>query len=165
MGNTGTILGGGVNGCIPIYGHQLSDLSVFIANCFMFGYCVESIARGNSERCEYPLATWLIGQTIIIFLLQICAPLLLVIPKSPNVLAPILAGSLFLSQWIILFAGWSYILSPSNCMSSAPFTYNGSYWILIVYSLAVPLETVWYIKFYQKLFANVGSSATHRELV
>lgn len=139
--------------CIPIYGHQLSDISVFIANLFMFGYCIESLAKGYTERCEFPVQTWLWGQTIIIFLLQLVAPLLLVVPRNPNVLAPLLASALFLTQWIILFAGWSYVLAPSNCPSSAPFTYEGAYWILVVYSLAVPLETVWYMKFYQRLFA------------
>jgi hypothetical protein len=150
--------------CIPMYGHFSSDLSVFIANLFMLGYSIESIALGYTERCEYPLQSWLIGQAIIIFVLQICSPLLLVIPRTPNVLNPVLASALFLTQWIILFAGWSYILAPSNCVSSAPNTYTGAYWILVVYSVAIPLETVWYIKFYQsKFFTTNGRGG--KELV
>lgn len=137
---------GGPDACMPMYGHQISDLAVFVANLFMLAYAAEATVRGyeDSESCEYPLLQWLLAQSIMIFVLQIFTPLLLVVPKVPNLLAPIIAGTLFLAQWILLFMGWYWTLSPSSCSSTAPFTWNGAYWILVVYSIAIPLETYWY---------------------
>jgi hypothetical protein len=142
--------------CIPMYGHQMSDVAVFIAHIFMLGYGLEQTVLGyqNGESCAKPLSSWLICQCLIIFLLQIFAPLLLVIPRTPSVLAPLIAVVLFVAQWILLFLGWQWTLAPSNCPTSSPYQYEGAYWLLVVYSLAIPLETVWYIKMYRTLFSS-----------
>ena len=123
---------------IPLrYGHQVSDLSVFIANVFMLGYALESTVRGYQEVevCEYPLNTWMVLQSCLIFVLQIFTPLLLILPKTPNVLAPVLSGVLFLTQIVVLLFGWLWVFSPSNCPTSSPFLWNGAYWLVVVYSV------------------------------
>lgn len=76
------------------------------------------------------------------------APLLLVLPKKPTLLSPAVALSVFFVQWIWLLAGWVWAFSPSNCEMSAPFLYNSALWTVIVYSIAVPMETMWYIRIY-----------------
>ena len=151
-----TSLGDPNSKCLSIYGHQVSDLAVFIANVFMLGYAVEATVQGYTakEQCEYPLDNWIVAQSVMIFILQIFTPLLLVVPRTPNVLAPVFAAALFLAQWVLLFIGWDWILAPSNCPTTAPFLYGGSYWTLVVYSVAVPLETVWYIRMYQRVFQD-----------
>ena len=141
---------------MSMYGHRLSDLSVFIANIFMFGFAVETTIRGyeSNEKCELPIFSWMLAQTIMIFILQLCAPLLLIVPRSQRILAPVLAAALFVFQWILLFIGWQVVLSPSNCHVAAPYSYEGAYWLVVVYSLAIPLESIWYIKTYRTLFSE-----------
>ena len=138
------------------YGHQVSDLSVFIANVFMLGYALESTVRGYQEVevCEYPLNTWMVLESCLIFVLQIFTPLLLILPKTPNVLAPLLSGVLFLTQIVVLLFGWLWVFSPSNCPTSAPFLWNGAYWLVVVYSVAIPLEIVWYCLMYRRFFVQ-----------
>ena len=131
-------------------------MSVFIANVFMLGYALESTVRGYQEVevCEYPLNTWMVLQSCLIFVLQIFTPLLLILPKTANVLAPVLSGVLFLTQIVVLLFGWLWVFSPSNCPTSSPFLWNGAYWLVVVYSVAVPLEIVWYCLMYRRFFAQ-----------
>ena len=79
---------------------------------------------------------------------QIIAPLCLVLPRKPTLLSPAVALSAFFLQWVWLLAGWVWAYSPSNCEYEAPFLYSGTLWTVIVYSIAVPMETLWYIRIY-----------------
>ena len=128
----------------------LTPSAVFIANLFMLGFCVEALTRGRSasETCDYPLGTYLIMQIIFVVLLQIMAPLCLVLPKKPHLLSPALSLSMFLLQWLWLLVGWVWVLSPSNCEFEAPYLFSGALWTVIVYSVAVPMETIWYMRIY-----------------
>ena len=132
------------------YKHPASDCAVFIANLFMLGFMVEQLVRGRTleEECEYPLWAWLIVQVVLVVLLQIMAPLCLVVPKKPHLLSPVLSLSLFLLQWMWLMVGWVWALSPSDCETQAPFNFSGAFWTVIVYSVAVPMEILWYMRIY-----------------
>ena len=128
----------------------------------MLGYALEASIRGyhDIEQCEFPVQQWIVAQTSMIFVLQIFTPLLLVVPRASNVLAPTLAAALFLAQWILLLLGWYWILAPSNCPTAAPYVWNGSYWLLVVYSVAIPLESVWYGRIYYSFYSKGSVSST-----
>ena len=146
----------GPNRCVPMYGHPASDIAVFVANLFMIGFAIEASLRGvdSNEVCEYPLDSWIAMQCFMMVLLQIIAPLLLIIPEKPNVLSPMMSFALFFAQWIILLIGWVWVFSPSNCSYSAPYLYGGAYWLVVVYTLTVALESVWYGRIYYAFYKN-----------
>ena len=146
----------GPNRCVPMYGHPASDIAVFVANLFMIGFAIEASLRGvdSNEVCEYPLDSWIAMQCFMMVLLQIIAPLLLIIPEKPNVLSPMMSFALFFAQWIILLIGWVWVFSPSNCSYSAPYLYGGAYWLVVVYTLTIALESVWYGRIYYAFYKN-----------
>ena len=104
--------------------------------------------------CEYPLDSWIAMQCFMMVLLQIIAPLLLIIPEKPNVLSPMMSFALFFAQWIILLIGWVWVFSPSNCSYSAPYLYGGAYWLVVVYTMTIAIESVWYGRIYYAFYKN-----------
>lgn len=121
---------------------------MFVSNVFMFGFGVEALLRGTdmSERCEYPLAAFLIVQLVLILAIQIIAPLLLLAYSS--ILSPAISLALFMFQWVWLVLGWVWAFSPSSCEDSAPYYFGGAFWLTVVYTVVVPLETAWYARIY-----------------
>jgi hypothetical protein len=116
----------------------------------MLGFGVEALARGASakETCEYPLLAFVAVQIALIVFIQILAPMCLIIPKNPQLMAPALSLTAFAFQWVWLLLGWVWAFSPSNCEFSAPYLYSAVYWLVVAYSITVPLETLWYIRIY-----------------
>lgn len=114
----------------------------------MFGYGVEALIRGTdmSESCEFPLAAFLIVQLVLILAIQIIAPLLLLAYSS--ILSPTISLALFFFQWVWLVLGWVWAFGPSSCDDSAPYYFSGAFWITVVYTVVIPLETAWYARIY-----------------
>lgn len=130
--------------------------AVFVANLFMLGFGLESCIRGVSteETCEFPLAAFIIVQLALIMIIQVAAPVLLLIYSS--ILSPTLAMACFLFQWVWLVLGWVWAFGPSNCESSAPQLYNGGFWLTLVYTVVVPIETAWYARVYMAAAGKSG---------
>ena len=106
--------------CLPLYGHVFSDVAVLVANLFMFGLGVETCLRsvGAAERCPFPLLPFISVQLGLIAVLQLLVPLLLLATRC--IFSPTIAFTLFLLQWCWIALGWVWLLSPSECMTTAP---------------------------------------------
>ena len=130
--------------------------AVFIANSFLFGFGIEAYARGmgNKETCEYPLGMYVGIQLALIALIQMIAPLCLVLPKKAYVMSPFISLPALLFQWMWLLLGWVWTFSASSCEFDAPYLYTGVYWLVVSYTVAIPLETIWYVRIYYVYFKN-----------
>jgi hypothetical protein len=118
---------------------------------------MEALSRGSAakESCEFPVATFLGVQLALIIMIQMIAPLCLVLPKKAYVMSPFISLPALFLQWIWLFLGWGWTFAASSCEFDAPYLYTGMYWLVLAYSIAIPLETIWYVRIYYLYFKNL----------
>ena len=131
----------------------------------MFGFGVEAFSRGSEakESCQFPLSVFMGVQLGLLVMIQLVAPLCLVFPKRPTVMSPFICLPALLFQWMWLLLGWVWTFSASSCEFDAPYMYTGMYWMVVAYSIAIPLETLWYVRIYYLYFKNLRLSSEKQE--
>eukprot|EP00753_Platysulcus_tardus_P004663 PLAT12559.1.p2 GENE.PLAT12559.1~~PLAT12559.1.p2 ORF type:complete len:137 (+),score=62.95 PLAT12559.1:148-558(+) len=100
------------------------------------------------EYCTAPLLAWIVVQLVLVAVLQFVAPTMLLTMSS--IFSPRIAFTVFASQFLWLLMGWVWVLAPSHCAGDAPYLYSGAFWLLLAYTVAVPMEAYWYHRIYTR---------------